>query len=315
MSDNLWLNLLRKGSIELRPAPAGLGRNPVLYLDEDSGELFVSDGETWAQLGSGGTGPAGPQGPQGIQGERGPVGPAGADGAPGATGATGETGPQGPQGPQGIQGPAGPQGIQGIQGIQGEVGPQGPAGADGATGAQGLQGETGPAGPQGAPGADGATGPQGPQGEPGVGADPWTFTKLANSSTVSTTAFADVSGMSFTALADTTYLVVLDGAFQTAATTTGIGLALSIPSGSIIGQVVANTSATALGGNEQIATGTTTGATTGVRAINTNTPITGRWIIAVGGTGGTVQLRQRSEIAGSNTVLQPVLTVMGWRIV
>lgn len=147
------------------------------------------------------------------------------------------------------------------------------------------------------------------------GSDPWTYVKLATNSTVSTVAYANVTGMSFTALANTTYLVEVIGAYQTAATTTGIGLALDIPSGSVVGQVETNTSATAQGGVEQIADATTTGATTGVRAANTNTPITARWVVAIGATPGTVQLMQRSEIAASNTVLQANLTIMGSRTI
>lgn len=149
----------------------------------------------------------------------------------------------------------------------------------------------------------------------GGGSDSWTWTKLASNSTVSTTAYADVTGMSFTAAANTTYLVELMGAYQTAATTTGIGLAMDIPSGSVIGSVTVHTNATAHGGVEQIADATTTGASTGVRAVNTNTPIRGKWVIAVGATGGTVQLKQRSEIAASNTVLQAGLTILGYRVV
>lgn len=147
------------------------------------------------------------------------------------------------------------------------------------------------------------------------GSDPWTYAKLATNNTVSTVAYANVAGMSFTALANTTYLVEVIGAYQTAATTTGIGLALDIPFGSVIGQSITNTSASALGGTEQIADATTTGTTTGVRAANTNTPITGKWVVNVGGTGGTVQLMQRSEVAGSNTVLQAGLTIMGNRVI
>jgi len=149
----------------------------------------------------------------------------------------------------------------------------------------------------------------------GGGADPWTWVKLASNSTVSTTAFANVSGMSFTALANTTYLVELAGAYQAAATTTGIALALDIPSGTVIGINQVATSATAAGAAEQIADATTTGATTGVRAANTNTPIVARWVVAIGATGGTVQLMQRSEVAASNTVLQAGLTIMGKRVI
>jgi len=150
---------------------------------------------------------------------------------------------------------------------------------------------------------------------PGGGSDPWSWIKLASNSTVSTTAYTNVTGMSFTATANTTYLIQVFGAYQTAATTTGIGLTLDIPSGSIIGQVAVNTSATALGGIEIIADAASTGATTGVRAINTNTPIQGFFVVAIGVTGGTVQLRQRSEIAASNTVLQANLTIMGYRTI
>ena len=150
---------------------------------------------------------------------------------------------------------------------------------------------------------------------PSGGSDPWTYVKLASNNTVSTVAYANVTGLNFTALSNTTYLVEVIGAYQAAATTTGIGLALDIPSGSVIGQVVTNTSATVLGGGEQVADATTTGATTGVRALNTNTPITGRWVVAIGATGGTVQLMQRSEIAASNTVLQANLTIMGRRVI
>lgn len=147
-------------------------------------------------------------------------------------------------------------------------------------------------------------------------ADKWTYTTLGSNSTVSTTTFANVTGMSFSALANTKYLITLNGAYQTAATTTGIGLALDIPTGAtIIGNNIVLTSATAVGGTEQIADATTTGATTGVRALNTNTPIQAFWIVSVGATAGTIQLMQRSEVAASNTVLQSTLTIMGYRTI
>lgn len=150
---------------------------------------------------------------------------------------------------------------------------------------------------------------------PGGASDPWTYIILASNSTVSTTAYATVTGMSFTALANTTYLIQVFGAYQSAATTTGIGLTLDIPSGSIIGDNVVHTSATALGGVEIIADNASTGASTGVRAANTNTPIRAFFVVAVGVTGGTIQLKQRSEIAASNTVLQAAITIMGYRTI
>lgn len=150
---------------------------------------------------------------------------------------------------------------------------------------------------------------------PGGASDPWTYLALASNNTVSTTAFANVTGMSFSGAANTRYLVKLNGAYQTAATITGIGLALDIPSGSVIGMNIVATSATALGGTEQIADGTTTGATIGVRAATTNTPIIAEWVVVIGATPGTIQLMQRSEIAASNTILQANLTIMGYRII
>jgi len=150
----------------------------------------------------------------------------------------------------------------------------------------------------------------------GGGSDPWTWKKLASNSTVSTTAYANVSGLSFSATANTTYIVEVFGAYQTAATTTGIALALDVPAGAtVIGRVIVNTSATAMIGLEQVADATATGVSTGVRAANTNTPIWAKWIVSIGGTAGTVQLMQRSEVAASNTVLQANITALGYRTI
>ena len=124
-----------------------------------------------------------------------------------------------------------------------------------------------------------------------------------------------MTGLSFAALADTTYLVELAGTFQSAATSTGIALALDIPSGSVSGLAVHSTSGTALGCVEQIADNATTGASSGVRAANINVPFSARFIVAVGTSGGTVQLQFRSEVAGSAVTMKAGLTAMGWRVV
>lgn len=268
----------------LLPFPAG-----VSVLTSNDGTISW-DAPTGGAGGVGPIGPEGPQGPQGIQGETGPAGPQGPQGAQGSPGVDGLAGLQGPQGTQGATGP---------QGVQGPVGPPGLDGADGATGPQGD------AGPQGI---------QGIQGPAGTGADPWSWVKLASNNTVSTTTFANVTGMSFTADANSTYLVNVIGAFQSAATTCGIGLALDIPTGaSVIGLNVSAISATSLGGTEQVVDAATTGATASVRAINTNTPIFAQYVVVIGGTSGTVQLMQRSEVAATNTVLQANLTILGSR--
>lgn len=152
------------------------------------------------------------------------------------------------------------------------------------------------------------------QGE-GGGSDPWTWQKLATDVANSTTTLAAVTGLSFVAAANSSYLVDVVGAFQSAATTTGIALALDIPSGSVVGQLLANISTTGVGANEQIADNATTGATAGVRVAATNAPLTARFVIAVGATGGTVQLQFRSEVAGSAVTMKANLTAMGRRTI
>lgn len=152
------------------------------------------------------------------------------------------------------------------------------------------------------------------QGE-GGGSDPWTWQKLAADVANSTITLAAVTGMSFTAAANTTYLVEVIGTFQSAATTTGLALALDIPSGSVSGIHFHPVSATGLNSTEQIADNATTGATTGVRAAATNVPLRASFIVAVGATGGAVQLQFRSEIAASAVTMKAALTAMGRRII
>lgn len=202
-----------------------------------------------------------------------------------------------------------------LKGEKGDTGPAstvpGPKGDTGAAstvpGPKGDTGDTGPAstvpGPKGDKGDKGDTGPAGSGG--------LTWAKLAADVANSTTTLA-TSGLSFTAVANTTYLVEVMGAFTAAATTTGIALALDIPSGSVIGLSLHPSTATALVGNEQIADNATTGATTGVRAANTNVPILARFIVAVGATGGTVALNFRSEVASSAVTLKAGLTALGY---
>lgn len=139
---------------------------------------------------------------------------------------------------------------------------------------------------------------------PGGGSDPWTYLSLASNNTVSTTALADVTGMSFTGDANTTYEVEIFGAFQTAATTTGIGIAFNIPSGTVYGMTFAPSANTTAMITQNLADDTVLAPTTAVAAANTYYAIFGKFLIAVGGTGGTVQLRQRSEVAASNSILK-----------
>jgi hypothetical protein len=149
----------------------------------------------------------------------------------------------------------------------------------------------------------------------GEGVDAWAWTKLAADVANSTVTLANVTGLSFNALANTTYLVDVIGTFQAAAATTGIALALKIPSGNVSGFTEHPISTTTSNVTEQIADAATTGVTTGVRAAATNVPIAGRFIVATGATAGPVQLQFRSEVAASAVTMKAALTAMGRRTI
>lgn len=129
--------------------------------------------------------------------------------------------------------------------------------------------------------------------------------------TTSLNTLSDVTGMSFTAEANKTYIVELMGVFKTASlATVGIGLALDIPSGTVSGLVVnqlasqTNTSMAQIADNATAGTTSSNGTgTSGAPTTNFEVPIHGRWLVTVGGTGGTVQLRIKSEIAGAGVGL------------
>lgn len=149
-------SLIIKGSV---PNSASLPAQPQpadnAYVTTDTGNLWVSDGATWNDIGQF-RGPTGASGAAGVQGI------AGVTGNTGATGVTGPTGPTGATGPTGLQGFTGNTGPTGIQGFTGNTGPTGIGGTNGVTGATGPTGMTGPAGTNGTNGATGPAGPAGP---------------------------------------------------------------------------------------------------------------------------------------------------------
>jgi hypothetical protein len=114
------------------------------------------------------------------------------------------------------------------------------------------------------------------------------------------------SGLGFQALANTTYIVELVGSFTSAATTTGIGAQLAVPTGAVVmGQAVHQATTTqTLTGHEQVASAATPQATSGVRAAATQTPIFGRWIVQIGATAGLVELWYKTEVNSSAVVLK-----------
>lgn len=210
-------------------------------------------------------GPAGPAGPQGVQGD---------SGAPGADGAAG---PQGPPGADGAPGAQGPQGIQGVPGADG---------ADGAAGAQGIQGP---------PGADGA---QGIQGVPG----PPTIVRATVDTVRSVTALADITGLSFAVLVNQDYQFTAHVLFSSAATTTGLGLAVTCPAGAAISYTaeIPNGADAAAGCWHGFGTASDDKVqATGVQAAGTNYVARINCIVRVGATPGNVQLRVASEVAAS----------------
>jgi hypothetical protein len=158
--------------------------------------------------------------------------------------------------------------------------------------------------------------PVGRQGESGgSGVDPWQWLLLPADSGVSTATLAPISPMSFIANAGATYLVDLFGTAVSAASTTGMAVALDIPSGTVIGQMGQATLGGTMAAIEQNADATTSGATSGVRLTAANVPVTARFLVSAGGTGGPVTLMMRSEVAGSTVTLKGGLTAMGYRAV
>lgn len=151
---------------------------------------------------------------------------------------------------------------------------------------------------------EGADGSQGIQGISGAGAP--SSVSLSANQAFSATSLADVTNMPvLTLAANTDYMIELIGSFESAATTTGIGLALNVGGTvtRIAGQVQHATSATAVGNCTQEANNAVTGATSGVRAISVSIVLEGKWFIRMGATGGDAQLRCRSEIASSAVTL------------
>lgn len=127
----------------------------------------------------------------------------------------------------------------------------------------------------------------------------------------STAAFVDATGLVLALLANATYLV--DGlvTFQSAATTTGIALGFTLPAGATIsGSYNHNTTASAIEGSYNIASGAVKGNTSGVLTAADNVPINGRWIIKTAGTAGNAQMQFRSEVAASAVTLKAGLSVL-----
>lgn len=144
-----------------------------------------------------------------------------------------------------------------------------------------------------------------------------TWVKLAADTAANTNSnSAANTTLTFNALANTTYIVDFIGAFQSAATTTGIGLQLDVPAGAIVyGLPIHHANATqTLTGHEQVADAATVQATSGVRAINTPIPVRSRWIVEVGANAGAVTLQYKPEVNSSGVLLKKP-SALGYRAI
>ncbi len=129
---------------------------------------------------------------------------------------------------------------------------------------------------------------------------------LAADYTNSTTTLSTLTGMTFDAEASANYEVEIFGEIQSAATTTGIGFALTVPTGSTVsGQwahPAATTQTTTTGW--QNASATVGAKTSGVPAATTSYPVWGKFHVVTSTTTGTVTLQGASEVASSQITVK-----------
>lgn len=126
----------------------------------------------------------------------------------------------------------------------------------------------------------------------------------------SSTAMADVTGMSFTGAAGAKYLVTGVIVFRSAATTTGLGLAWNTPAGDTGLLVFHHLSATqTMSGGSAITDDTTKNLSVGVTTLNENVAVGVQSVIHCVN-GGTVQLRLRSEVNASAVTIESDYSIL-----
>lgn len=240
----------------------------------------------------------------------------GEKGDKGDKGDTGEKGDTGAQGVQGLKGDTGEQGLQGIQGLKGDTGLQGIQGIAGTNGTNGTNGVGVPIG-----GTSGqvlskidATDYNTQwidQSGGGGGLTAQTAVMTATQAN-STTTVANVTQLALPMVANGIYQVDCFVTFQSAATTTGLGLYFTSPTGCrCMCEMVVPITSTAVASQLRVIypnalTATNTGLVigTGVTAINSNHTARISGIIRNGANAGNFQIQFRSEIANSAITLQ-----------
>lgn len=128
--------------------------------------------------------------------------------------------------------------------------------------------------------------------------------RLAADMSNSTVTLADVAGLFLVLAANSTYAVEAKVMFQTAATTTGIRLTQTVPTGAtVVAQWNTPTSLTASTLANQRAADAGA-ASTAIDTANANTLASGSLLVITGATAGNLQIRFASEVATSNAVVK-----------
>lgn len=130
--------------------------------------------------------------------------------------------------------------------------------------------------------------------------------RITTAVTSTSTAYADVTGLSFTVDANKSYEFVAVGFFQTAATTTGIGLAFNGPASPTRYQASCWIATTSGAFEPDWETSyNDMAATTAVQAATANQPFYCHGVIDNGANSGTVILRLKTEVSSSQVSVQP----------
>lgn len=123
--------------------------------------------------------------------------------------------------------------------------------------------------------------------------------------------FVNAGALSLNLVGGASYLVDALLTFQSAAVTTGLAIGFTLPAGAVIsGLYQHNTTATALEGSYNIASGAVKGNTSAVLVATENVPLQGRWLIKTDVTAGSAQLQFRTEVAASAVTLKAGLCVL-----
>lgn len=141
-----------------------------------------------------------------------------------------------------------------------------------------------------------------------------TTTRLGADVTNSTTTLANATGLSIVLDANSTYALDVRVMFQTAATTTGIRLTQTIPSGAtVVAQWDTPTSLTARTLANQRAADAGA-ASTAMDVANANTLATGTLLVVTGASAGSLQIRFASEVAASNAVIKAGSNIVATKV-